>query len=126
MVNHTEQESSLVLTRELLRTAIFNISYIRGLFPVKYFRNISVPALDMKMKKLMPMDAESRRLIGWVEKRVYDALQKKNLKTLTFYICETVDGPMIEEYTSIFWDSAPFFSTTFLDSFDSSTFFGLV
>jgi len=29
----------------LLRIAIFNISYIRGLFPEKYFNDKSVPAL---------------------------------------------------------------------------------
>lgn len=86
-------------TRNLLRIAIFNISYIRGLFPDKYFTDKSVAALgksifyslfsfsffiawesgadslwnlemltDMKIKKLMPMDAESRRLIDWMEK----------------------------------------------------------
>ncbi|KAK6160403.1 hypothetical protein DH2020_003784 [Rehmannia glutinosa] len=76
----TEQDS-LLLTRNLLRIAIFNISYIRGLFPEKYFNDKSVPALDMKIKKLMPMDAESRRLIDWMEK---------------------VDGPMIEEYAFSF------------------------
>ncbi|GFP96409.1 horma domain-containing protein 1 [Phtheirospermum japonicum] len=97
----TEQDS-LLLTRNLLRIAIFNISYIRGLFPEKYFNDKSVPALDMKIKKLMPMDAESRRLIDWMEKGVYDALQKKYLKTLLFCICEAVDGPMIEEYTFSF------------------------
>ncbi|KAL7202996.1 hypothetical protein ACSBR1_034444 [Camellia fascicularis] len=32
-------------TRNLLRIAIFNISYIRGLFPEKYFNDKSVPAL---------------------------------------------------------------------------------
>lgn len=81
----------------------------------------------MKIKKLMPMDAESRRLIDWMEKGitlnlsslssiplaqelihnlffpfcigVYDALQKKYLKTLLFCVCEAVDGPMIEEYS---------------------------
>jgi hypothetical protein len=83
----------------LLRIAIYNISYIRGLFPEKYFNDKSVPALgydqtqylyaksasqcdickikhsnillfvtEMKIKKLMPMDAESRRLIDWMEK----------------------------------------------------------
>ena len=75
----------------------------------------------------MPMDAESRRLIDWMEKGlsislsagiiaqnlilsilfhacffsfvgVYDALQKKYLKTLLFCVCEAVEGPMIEEY----------------------------
>ncbi|RXH72297.1 hypothetical protein DVH24_033835 [Malus domestica] len=97
----TEQDS-LLLTRNLLRIAIFNISYIRGLFPEKYFNDKSVPALEMKIKKLMPMDAESRRLLDWMEKGVYDALQKKYLKTLLFCVCETVEGPMIEEYTFSF------------------------
>ncbi|KAK6139144.1 hypothetical protein DH2020_027112 [Rehmannia glutinosa] len=111
----TEQDS-LLLTRNLLRIAIFNISYIRGLFPEKYFNDKSVPALDMKIKKLMPMDAESRRLIDWMEKGVYDALQKKYLKTLLFCVCEAVDGPMIEEYALIllsllvlaYFDEVPF------------------
>ncbi|XP_047159389.1 meiosis-specific protein ASY1 [Vigna umbellata] len=97
----TEQDS-LLLTRNLLRIAIFNISYIRGLFPEKYFNDKSVPALEMKIKKLMPLDAESRRLIDWMEKGVYDALQKKYLKTLLFCVCEAVDGPMIEEYAFSF------------------------
>ncbi|XP_074577782.1 meiosis-specific protein PAIR2 [Curcuma longa] len=97
----TEQDS-LLLTRNLLRIAIFNISYIRGLFPEKYFNDKSVPALEMKIKKLMPMDAESRRLIDWMEKGVYDALQKKYLKTLIFSICEELGGPMIEEYAFSF------------------------
>ncbi|CAI9093205.1 OLC1v1028645C1 [Oldenlandia corymbosa var. corymbosa] len=93
---------SLLLTRNLLRIAIFNISYIRGLFPEKYFNDKSVPALDMKIKKLMPMDAESRRLIDWMEKGVYDALQKKYLKTLLFCVCEATGGHMIEEYAFSF------------------------
>ncbi|GMN49238.1 hypothetical protein TIFTF001_018396 [Ficus carica] len=97
----TEQDS-LLLTRNLLRIAIFNISYIRGLFPDKYFTDKSVAALDMKIKKLMPMDAESRRLIDWMEKGVYDALQRKYLKTLLFCVCKAVDGPMIEEYAFSF------------------------
>ncbi|KAG2636041.1 hypothetical protein PVAP13_2NG419000 [Panicum virgatum] len=97
----TEQDSLLV-TRNLLRIAIYNISYIRGLFHEKYFSDKSVPALEMKIKKLMPMDAESRRLIDWMEQGVYDALQKKYLKTLLFCICEKEDGPMIEEYAFSF------------------------
>ncbi|KAI3985323.1 hypothetical protein MKX01_033637 [Papaver californicum] len=97
----TEQDS-LLLTRNLLRIAIFNISYIRGLFPENYFNDKLVPALEMKIKKLMPIDAESRRLIDWMEKGVYDALQNKYLKTLLFCISEAIDGPMIEEYAFSF------------------------
>ncbi|KAF3520966.1 hypothetical protein DY000_02063198 [Brassica cretica] len=44
----TEQDS-LLLTRNLLRIAIFNISYIRGLFPENYFNDKSVPALGNKL-----------------------------------------------------------------------------
>ncbi|RZC51124.1 hypothetical protein C5167_019548 [Papaver somniferum] len=88
-------------TRNLFRIAIFNISYIRGLFPENYFNDKSVPALEMKIKKFMPIDAESRRLIDLMEKGVYDALQKKYLKTLLFCISEAIDGPMIEEYACI-------------------------
>nr|XP_025876085.1 meiosis-specific protein PAIR2 isoform X3 [Oryza sativa Japonica Group] len=58
--------------------------------------------IKMKIKKLMPMDTESRRLIDWMEKGVYDALQKKYLKTLLFCICEKEEGPMIEEYAFSF------------------------
>ncbi|KAI3886008.1 hypothetical protein MKX03_003589 [Papaver bracteatum] len=79
----TEQDS-LLLTRNLLRIAIFNISYIRGLFPENYFNDKSVPALG-----------------------VYDALQKKYLKTLLFCISEAIDGPMIEEYAFSFSYSNP-------------------
>ncbi|CAN6217198.1 unnamed protein product [Urochloa humidicola] len=97
----TEQDS-LLLTRNLLRIAIYNISYIRELFHKEYFSDKLVPALEMKIKKLMPMDAESRMLIDWMGKGVYDALQKKYLKTLVFCICEKEDGPMIEEYAFSF------------------------
>ena len=47
-------------TRNLLRIAIFNISYIRGLFPEKYFNDKSVPALGA-------LDIPSRILISLVE-----------------------------------------------------------
>ncbi|KAM7250677.1 hypothetical protein ACFE04_022560 [Oxalis oulophora] len=90
---------SLLLTRNLLRIAIFNISYIRGLFPEKYFNDKSVPALEMKIKKLLPVDAESRRLIDWMEK---GREIKKYLKTLLFCVCEATDGAMIEEYAFSF------------------------
>ncbi|KAJ7533667.1 hypothetical protein O6H91_13G059600 [Diphasiastrum complanatum] len=98
----SEQES-LQLTRNLLRIAIFNISYIRGLFPEKYFEDKFVPALEMKIKKLLPLDVESRRLIDWMEKGVYDALQKRYLKTLLFGLCDIEDGPLVEEYDFSFF-----------------------
>ncbi|XP_028101907.1 uncharacterized protein LOC114301182 isoform X1 [Camellia sinensis] len=39
------KDKDVHVTGNLLRIAIFNISYIRGLFPEKYFHDKSVPAL---------------------------------------------------------------------------------
>ncbi|KAG6492707.1 hypothetical protein ZIOFF_047672 [Zingiber officinale] len=100
----TEQDSLLLLERICTFDCGSEDSFgsvallIRSEFPDSSFGN----ANDMKIKKLMPMDAESRRLIDWMEKGVYDALQKKYLKTLTFSICEELGGPMIEEYAFSF------------------------
>ncbi|XP_066375408.1 meiosis-specific protein PAIR2-like [Miscanthus floridulus] len=88
----------LLLTRNLLRIAIYHISYIRGLFHEKYFSEKSVLSPEMKNEKLMPVDHDLGRLIDWMENGVCDALQKKYLKTLLFCICEKEEGPMIEEY----------------------------
>ncbi|CAI5974186.1 unnamed protein product [Closterium sp. NIES-65] len=64
-----------------------------------YFDDKYVPALEMKIKKLMPVDPESKRLIDWMEQGVYDALQKKYLKTMVFAICESDGTSLLEEYT---------------------------
>ncbi|KAI3989593.1 hypothetical protein MKX01_036202 [Papaver californicum] len=62
------EHDSLSLTRNLLSIAIFNISYLRCLFPEDYFNDKSAPALEMKIKELVPVDDESRRLIDWMKK----------------------------------------------------------
>lgn len=46
-------DPTLAQTRNLLRIAIFNISYIRGLFPEKYFNDKSVPALGKLLLVLL-------------------------------------------------------------------------
>ncbi|CAL5073255.1 unnamed protein product [Urochloa decumbens] len=86
--------------RNLLWMAIHNIIYIRGLFHESYFSDMSVPALEMKTKMLLPVDAQSRKMIDWMEKGVYDALQKKYLRSLLFCIYE--EGHVIEEYAFSF------------------------
>uniref|UniRef100_A0A453M8V5 HORMA domain-containing protein n=4 Tax=Aegilops tauschii subsp. strangulata TaxID=200361 RepID=A0A453M8V5_AEGTS len=55
-------------TRSLLRIAVYNISYIRSLFPEKYFSDKSALAVEMKLKNLMHMDADPKRLIHWMKK----------------------------------------------------------
>ncbi|CAN6205300.1 unnamed protein product [Urochloa humidicola] len=96
----TEEGQEADPIRNLLWMAIHNISYIRGVFHESYFSDMSVPALEMKTKILLPIDAQSRKVIDWMEKGVYDALQKKYLSTLLFCIYE--EGLVIEEYAFSF------------------------
>lgn len=86
----------------LLRIAICNITYIRGLFPEDYFRDSSVPGSGMTVKKLITKDVEARRLIDWIEQGIYDALQKEYLETVLFCICEKDEGAVIDEYAFTF------------------------
>ncbi|XP_044398305.1 meiosis-specific protein PAIR2 [Triticum aestivum] len=89
------------LAMNLLRIAIYNISYIRGLFPENCFIVKSIPDIGIEIQMLMHIDPEIRRFIDLLEKGVYDALQKNYLKTLLLCICEE-EGEIIEEYAFSF------------------------
>ncbi|KAI3816736.1 hypothetical protein L1987_16440 [Smallanthus sonchifolius] len=59
-----------------------------------------VSSTDMKIKKLMPMDAKSRRLIDWMEKGIIFIClcALVFLSSFAAYFSLTVEGPMIEEH----------------------------
>jgi len=70
----TEQQS-LIVVRNLMRTATSTICYLRNLFPEECFIDRSISGLQIK--SLQPESKESKTLIDWLEKGVFDALQKK-------------------------------------------------
>ncbi|CAN6309416.1 unnamed protein product [Urochloa humidicola] len=82
---------------KLVRIAVYNISYIRSVFEKEYFCDTSTTDTGMTIKQLVPTDEESQRLVDWIDKGVYDALQKKYLRSILFGIFEE-GGPVIEEY----------------------------
>ncbi|CAN6309413.1 unnamed protein product [Urochloa humidicola] len=82
---------------KLVRIAVYNISYIRSVFKKEFFCDTSTTHTGMKIKQLKPMDEESIRLIDWIDKGVYHALQKRYLRSILFGIFEE-GGPVIEEY----------------------------
>eukprot|EP00898_Chlorokybus_atmophyticus_P000958 jgi/Chlat1/1863/Chrsp141S02180 len=89
-------------TRNLLRIALFNITYIRGLFPDEYFEDKDVKSLGIKVKKLKPQDEESTRLIDWMEQGVYDAMKQHYLRQLVFAISDfqaNDEELILEEYS---------------------------
>lgn len=92
----------LLQMRNLIQNAIYNISYMRGLFSEEYFRDTTVSESGLIVKKLIPKDVESRRLIDWIEQGVDDALQKKYLETVVFRICDKNEGATLDEYSFTF------------------------
>uniref|UniRef100_A0A0D9ZX04 HORMA domain-containing protein n=1 Tax=Oryza glumipatula TaxID=40148 RepID=A0A0D9ZX04_9ORYZ len=96
-----KEEESLKLIRNLLWIVVHKIWYNRGLFNEKYFTDVFVPDLGMKIKKLMPIDVESSRMVDWM-KGVCDSSRNKYLKTVLFCICEKEEGMVIEEYAFSF------------------------
>ena len=105
-VNQTEtaitKPLSFQMTKNLLRISIFQIAYIRNLFPSDYFSERVIFA-DCNVKVLNPKCNLSKRLVDWVEKGIFEALYKEYLKSLRFGITRDEMGKdLIEEYTFTF------------------------
>jgi hypothetical protein len=58
-----------------MRTAISSVCYLRNLFPEECFADRAISGIQIK--SLLPVNNESRTLIEWLEKGVFDALKKK-------------------------------------------------
>lgn len=79
----------------ILRLALYNISYIRGLFPTESFKEST--QFGMEQFKLTGATPESQRILNMLEKGVMHAIKKKYAKTITFYVTDPVPGPNDEE-----------------------------
>lgn len=91
-------QQSLVLVRNLIRTAISSICYIRHLFPENNFVDRILSGLNIKT--LLPNSPETKLVIDWLEQGVFDALEKKFLRMLVFgmYLDPTKESTLIECY----------------------------
>ncbi|EFC42471.1 meiotic specific asynaptic protein [Naegleria gruberi] len=85
--------------RNLMRTAISSVCYLRNLFPEDCFQDKSLSGIQIK--SLQPSNEEARTLIDWLEKGVFEALKKKYLRTIIFGVCSDpsreIDS-MLESY----------------------------
>eukprot|EP01105_Mastigella_eilhardi_P028073 TRINITY_DN9020_c0_g1_i5.p1 TRINITY_DN9020_c0_g1~~TRINITY_DN9020_c0_g1_i5.p1 ORF type:complete len:477 (-),score=136.57 TRINITY_DN9020_c0_g1_i5:59-1489(-) len=79
----TEQQS-MSLMRNLLRTSLSCLTYLRHLFPEDCYEDKVLAGVHIK--SLQGVNAESALLVKWLEEGVFDALTKKYLDTLVFCI----------------------------------------
>jgi hypothetical protein len=86
----------------LLRISLFQIAYIRNLFPSSFFSERTIFD-DLNVKILNPKCEVSKRLVDWMEIGVCEALYKEYLKCLRFGITSNDQGnELIEEYVFTF------------------------
>ena len=93
---------SFQTAKNLLRISLFQIAFIRNLFPSSYFSDRTIFE-DLSVKVLKPKCQTSARLVEWMEKGVCEALYKEYLKCLRFGISRDDQGKdLIEEYVFTF------------------------
>ena len=81
------------MMRNLFRTTISSISYIRNLFPDNCFTDRILTGVPIKT--LRPITDESKLMCKWLEEGVFDTLTKKYLKTIIFAIED--EGNILKE-----------------------------
>ncbi|KAL0213311.1 hypothetical protein RCL1_006937 [Eukaryota sp. TZLM3-RCL] len=93
------QVQSLTLVRNLMRTAISSVCYLRNLFPEDCFEDR--PLAGLTIKSLLSNVTEAKTIVSWLELGVFEALQKKYLREIVFgiYLDPKHESTLIESYT---------------------------
>ncbi|TPX38918.1 hypothetical protein SeMB42_g06550 [Synchytrium endobioticum] len=91
---------SINLVRNLLNTTVGAITYLRVIFAEDHYKDTNVNGMSLKSLE-RGHSKEADDLIDWLECGVFDALEKKYLRTLIFGIYTTPDEPekLMESYT---------------------------
>eukprot|EP01087_Luapelamoeba_hula_P014369 TRINITY_DN4198_c1_g1_i1.p1 TRINITY_DN4198_c1_g1~~TRINITY_DN4198_c1_g1_i1.p1 ORF type:complete len:370 (-),score=72.76 TRINITY_DN4198_c1_g1_i1:105-1214(-) len=82
--DHPTQEQSMTLMRNLLRTTVSSICYLRHIFPEECFHDKQLCGINIK--SLVPRMPEVSTLCNWLEEGLFDALTKKYLRVVYFGI----------------------------------------
>eukprot|EP00808_Paulinella_micropora_P031413 g29600.t1 len=81
----TEQQS-LTLMKNLVRTSISTICYLRGLFDEECFKDNQMTGIKIKQLVSGSPNKEATLLVAWLEKGVFDALKRKFLDKIVFAV----------------------------------------
>ena len=89
-------QESLVLVRNLMRCSISTIAYLRNVFPDENFADRTMSGVNLK--SLLPNSEETQLVIEWLEKGVFDALQKQYLRVVSFVVLDEAKDQVLENY----------------------------
>lgn len=88
---------SLKLVKNLFRLSVSTVCYLRNIFPDEMFEDLDhgcgtkikllkTPAFDGRDSQKDTRKREAKRLMGWLENGIFDAMSKGYLKTLVFSV----------------------------------------
>ena len=98
--NQVTQVQSTAFMKKLLAIAISNIAYMRRIFPEKAFSGRLLEDLDLKILRNDKSCPSAAHMVDWL-RGVFDAVDKKYLRVLTFGIYRNSSDPntLLEMYT---------------------------
>jgi len=98
--HQVSQLQSTAFMKKLLAIAVSNIAYMRVLFPEDAFCDRNLEGLNLKILKNNKSCPPAVQMVDWL-KGVFDALDKKYLRTLVLGMCRHSSDPntLVEMYT---------------------------
>eukprot|EP00698_Gefionella_okellyi_P024243 TRINITY_DN8502_c0_g1_i11.p1 TRINITY_DN8502_c0_g1~~TRINITY_DN8502_c0_g1_i11.p1 ORF type:complete len:371 (-),score=75.08 TRINITY_DN8502_c0_g1_i11:758-1870(-) len=90
-----DAKQSLTLMRNLMRTAISSICYLRHMFPEECFQDRFLSGINIK--GLIPKSVEAKKLCNWLEHGVFEAIEKRYLKCVVFTVASDATGTTVLE-----------------------------
>ncbi|GAW83302.1 HORMA domain protein [Plasmodium gonderi] len=92
---HTQTETltkqdSMNMLKNIIKLGISLVTYLRNLFEENAYEEVHIQ--ELKLKKLLPINREAHMIINWLEKGVFDAIEKEYLRILILDINDIYDN----------------------------------
>ncbi|EUD68781.1 hypothetical protein C922_00469 [Plasmodium inui San Antonio 1] len=92
---HTQSETltkqdSVNMLKNIIKLGISLVTYLRNLFEESAYEEVHIQ--ELKLKRLLPINREAHMIINWLEKGVFDAIEKEYLRILILDINDIYDN----------------------------------
>ncbi|CDU20450.1 hypothetical protein YYC_01237 [Plasmodium yoelii 17X] len=86
------KQDSVNMMKNIIKLGISLVTYLRNLFEERAYEEVCIQ--ELKLKRLLPINSESHMIINWLEKGVFDAIEKEYLRILILDINDIYDNTL--------------------------------
>ncbi|CAD2113013.1 hypothetical protein YYG_00103 [Plasmodium vinckei petteri] len=86
------KQDSVNMMKNIIKLGISLVTYLRNLFEERAYEEVCIQ--ELKLKRLLPINSESHMIINWLEKGVFDAIEKEYLRILILDINDVYDNTL--------------------------------